>query len=66
MDEFQEGSLKKALEKRIKETALKIYVIENQMNLESMKLDQTNMFQMNKRETMQLLSKLIIKGTIRA
>lgn len=66
MDEFQDGTLKAALEKRIKETSLKIYMIENQMNLESMKLDQTNMFQMNKRETIQLVSKLIIKGTIRA
>ena len=39
MDEFQDGTLKAALEKRIKETSLKIYMIENQMNLESMKLD---------------------------
>jgi hypothetical protein len=66
MDEFQDGTLKAALEKRIKNTALKIYIIENQMNLESMKLDQSNMFNMNKRDTIQLVSKLIIKGTIRA
>jgi len=66
MDEFQDGSLKAALEKRIKETALKIYIIENQMNLESMKLDQSSMFKMNRRDTLQLVSKLIIKGTIRA
>merc|ERR1719231_1893642 len=39
MNEFREGSLKKALEEKIKETSLKIYIIENQVSLESMRLD---------------------------
>lgn len=66
MSEFKNGSLKSALEKAIKETALKIYIIENQNSLESLKLDQSGSFQMDKRQTLQLVSKLIIKKVIAA
>lgn len=66
MEEFKAGSLKTALEKKIKELALKIYIIENQNSLESLELDQTGSFQMSKKETLQLVSKLIIKKIVAA
>lgn len=39
MNEFKEGSLKNALLKKVQETCLQIYIIENQSRLESLKLD---------------------------
>jgi len=39
MNEFKEGKLKAALLKKVQETSLKIYIIENQNCLESMKMD---------------------------
>lgn len=66
MNEFKDGTLKHALEKKIKEICLQTYIIENQMCLESLQLDQSDSFQMGKKETVQLVSKLIIKGTIKA
>ena len=66
MNEFKDGPLKKALEQEIKEISMKIYIIENQMSLESMRLDQTDGFQMSKKETLKLVSPLIVKGTVKA
>lgn len=66
MNEFKEGPLKAALLKKVQETCLKIYIIENQNCLESMKLDQKDSFNMTKVETLKLVSYLIHKKIVNA
>lgn len=66
MNEFKDGELKAALLKQVQETCLQVYIIENQMSLESIKLDQTDAFKMSKNETLKLVSKIIHKGSVKA
>lgn len=66
MYEFKDGNLKELILKKVQETALQVYIIENQNRLESIRLDQSQGFNMSKKETLKLVSQLVHKRIVKA
>lgn len=67
MDEFKNGQLKDALQNKIREVCLKIFIIQNQKNFESVSIKALqDQFQLKKPQIMKQVSKLIVKSTINA
>lgn len=67
LPDFQSGSLKKHLEKKFQETALRIYLIESQAGHESFSLSVlSEQFGLEKTQTVKQVGKLVAKAVIRA
>ena len=67
LSEFQNGSLKQALQQKLKETSLKIYLIESQNTYASFSLPNIEtQFEISKSDTLKQVSKLILNGSITA
>lgn len=67
MSEFEDGSLKLALENKLKTVALKVYIIQNQKNFESISFAQIeDGFKLDQKKWLQILCPIIMKDYVKA
>lgn len=67
MTEFQSGSLRQALETRLKEVALKVFLLESQNMYTSLSISNLEQeFGLDKPSTLKQISKIIVSGSVLA